>query len=78
VGEVIHDGGNGFLAAPGDWRAFAQHVERLSGDVSLRQRCAQQARQTVLQHFTWRRVTEQVMALAGRVASRTTDPAEGL
>ena len=78
VAEVIREGENGLLFAPGDWRDLSRQVERFLADADLRQRCGQQGRQTVLGGYTWRRVAERVMGLAERVVRRIPEPAQGL
>jgi glycosyltransferase involved in cell wall biosynthesis len=51
VREIITDGVDGFLAPPGNTRAFAQHLDRLICDRELRDRMGEQARQNI-QRFT--------------------------
>lgn len=49
--ELIRDGEDGLLAAPGDRRAWARAMERLSGDDALRARLAAGARRTAETRF---------------------------
>lgn len=78
IRDLIRDGDNGLLFAPGDWRGLVRGVERFRTDIHLRQWCGRQARQTVLQGYTWQHVAERVSALVHRVVARVPNPAQGL
>ncbi|MBI4570998.1 MAG: glycosyltransferase family 4 protein [Chloroflexi bacterium] len=61
--EVIEDGVSGVLVPPRDGRALAAGIERLLDDAELRQRVAQQGRQRIVDHFSWRNTAEGTLAL---------------
>ena len=54
IADVIIDGENGLLVEPNDPDALARAIERLAGDEALRARLGVAARQTVIEHYTWR------------------------
>lgn len=51
VPEVVRDGDNGLLIAPGDAASLAEAVNRLLGDDALRQRMAERSRELVSSVF---------------------------
>ncbi|MDE1976907.1 MAG: glycosyltransferase family 4 protein [Elusimicrobia bacterium] len=51
VSEMVQDGVNGFLVAPGDAAALADRVIRLAADESLRRRLSLKAREAVGEEF---------------------------
>jgi glycosyltransferase involved in cell wall biosynthesis len=53
IPEVIADGENGVLVAPGDAQAFAAAVGRLADQPGLRARMVEEARRTVAERFSW-------------------------
>lgn len=61
--EVVEDGVNGLIVAPGDVRGLADALARLLGDAGLRERLGAAGRQTVEARFTAQRMAEQTMAL---------------
>lgn len=67
--DLIKDGENGWLCSPGDSAALAAALESLRQDPSLRARLGQQGRRTVLQHYTWEKVAQQLLTLVGRQPS---------
>ncbi|MFY9610037.1 MAG: glycosyltransferase family 4 protein [Blastocatellia bacterium] len=54
IAEIIDDGLNGLLVEPGDAKALARAIEKLAADGALRLRLGSAARQTVIEHYTWR------------------------
>lgn len=54
IANVIADGENGLLVEPGNARELARAIERLAADEAMRARLGASARQTVIDHFTWR------------------------
>jgi len=62
VPEVLRDGETGFLVAPGDIAALHDRLARVLGDGQLRSRLGANARQAVLDRFTWPRVAERCLA----------------
>lgn len=59
IPEVVHDGVNGLLAAPGDPPSIARGLARLAADPSLRRQLAKNARTTMVERFTWPRIARQ-------------------
>jgi glycosyltransferase involved in cell wall biosynthesis len=55
VPELVEDGQSGLLVPPGDVGALAGAIERLLGDVALRQRLGENARARIVQRFGLRR-----------------------
>jgi glycosyltransferase involved in cell wall biosynthesis len=53
VTEVIQDGTNGLLVAPGDAFAMAAALKVLIGDPCLRSRLGQQAREDAVRKYSW-------------------------
>jgi D-inositol-3-phosphate glycosyltransferase len=67
---VVHDGENGFLVP---WRRpvdFAERIEMVLGDPSLRNRLANRARASVAR-FGWAAVADRIGAIYGELASPT-------
>ena len=59
--EIVRDGETGFLVPPGDVAALRERLQTLLGDPSLQRRLGQNARQDVLDRFTWRKVAERCL-----------------
>ena len=59
IREVIEAAGGGVYVPPGDAAALAAAVERLSGDVPLREQMGRSARRYVAQHFNRSRQAEE-------------------
>jgi glycosyltransferase involved in cell wall biosynthesis len=53
IAEIIRDGENGLLAAPGDHAEYARKLARLIEDRELRQRVGREAYQTIAAQHTW-------------------------
>jgi glycosyltransferase involved in cell wall biosynthesis len=51
--EIIHQGINGYLIEPGDWRSLAGYLGGLAEDRQLLQRLSLAARQSFAAHPTW-------------------------
>jgi len=71
IPELVQDGGNGLLVAPGDTNATAEAVRALLGDADLRNRLAAAAREKVQSEFNTQTETQWLAtiltsALAGR------------
>ena len=62
VPEIVRDGETGYLVPPGDVRALRDRLLELLGDERLARRLGDNAREHVLQHFTWDRVAERCLA----------------
>jgi glycosyltransferase involved in cell wall biosynthesis len=53
LGEMIEDGGTGFLVEPNDRAAFADRVVRLLREPGVRARFGAAAAERVDRHFRW-------------------------
>ncbi|NJP65763.1 glycosyltransferase family 4 protein [Streptomyces spiramenti] len=60
--EVLHDRVNCLLRPPDDTRAWADAVNELVTDGTLRRQLGRQARSEVLDRYTWRRRADDVLA----------------
>jgi glycosyltransferase involved in cell wall biosynthesis len=60
--EVVRDGETGLLVPPGDVAALHGCLTRVLGDRDLRSRLGANAREAVLDRFTWPRVAERCLA----------------
>jgi glycosyltransferase involved in cell wall biosynthesis len=60
--EVVQDGVTGFLVPPGDVSALRERLDQLLRDPALVQRLGKNARELVLERFTWARVAERCLA----------------
>ena len=64
IPEIIQDGVNGLLCAPGDGSAMAAAIDRVRGDPVLAARLGAAARETVLQSHTWAHTLDRILHLA--------------
>jgi glycosyltransferase involved in cell wall biosynthesis len=62
LAEVVVDGETGFLVPPGDTEALGDRLARLVSDRRLAARLGANARELVLQRFTWRACAERCLA----------------
>jgi glycosyltransferase involved in cell wall biosynthesis len=65
--EVVKDGSNGLLVAPGDVRALSAALEKLIVDTDLRVRLGQQAREDMVQRYSWAQYVSRLEDLFARV-----------
>lgn len=56
--EVIEDGVNGLLVAPGDLSALSDAIETVVNDTELREQLGTNARQTIVDQYTWDKITD--------------------
>jgi len=70
LAEVVADGETGFLVPPGDTRALADRLARLTSDRRLAARLGANARDLVVQQFTWRACAERCLAAYETLAWR--------
>jgi glycosyltransferase involved in cell wall biosynthesis len=71
IREILANGHDSVLFAPGDDRSFADAVLRLMRDLGLRARCAGNAIETVRRRrLTWSHNAERVLQLAASLRSR--------
>ncbi len=61
VPEIVRDGETGFLVPPGDVSALRERVAQLLGDERLARRLGANAREHILQRFTWDKVAERCL-----------------
>jgi glycosyltransferase involved in cell wall biosynthesis len=73
VSEIVRNGETGYLVPPGDAEALHDRLACLLGDVSLARRLGTNARQDVLDRFTWQRVAARCL---DAYAFRTGQPAD--
>lgn len=70
IKELVHDGCNGMLYEPEDWLGLGAKLEALLTDPDLRQHLGAQARQTILQGWTWQHQAQRLaQVLAAAIAS---------
>jgi glycosyltransferase involved in cell wall biosynthesis len=62
VPEIVRDGETGFLVPPGDVDQLRERLRQVLGDRLLARRLGDNARQDVLERFTWRTVAERCLA----------------
>jgi len=66
--EILVDGENGLLFAPGDGEDLARKITRLFDDPNLRKNLARAGQQTVMERFTMTRMMDQVEGYLQEVA----------
>ncbi len=66
--EVIVDGENGLLFAPGDSKELARNIANLAGNPTLRHRLAEAGRRTVLEKYTLERMMDAIESVLRDVA----------
>jgi glycosyltransferase involved in cell wall biosynthesis len=59
--ELLHDGINGYVVAPGDAEALANSLEHLVSNQAERKRVGSAARATVSERATWRQYAVQAI-----------------
>lgn len=59
--EVINSGFNGFLIPPKSPETMAKLILKLIDDALLRENIGKAARNTILMHYTWDKVTDKIM-----------------
>ncbi len=60
--EVVQDGVTGFLVPPGDTKELSERMSELLRNPELAERLGRNAREAVLERFTWRRCAERCLA----------------
>jgi glycosyltransferase involved in cell wall biosynthesis len=66
ITDIVVNGENGFLVPPGDVRALAQAMERLSRNDTEREQMGQCAKQVVDEKFSWDRITDELISVYER------------
>lgn len=74
IPELVRDGDNGLVVPAGDAQALADALARLLGDVDLRRRLGQAARQTVARHFDAAREGRRLLGLLQARAQEAAQP----
>jgi alpha-maltose-1-phosphate synthase len=69
VPEIVRDGETGFLVPPGDVAALHDRLGQVLGDPALAQRLGANARQSVLDQFTWSQVAERCLEAYAQMPS---------
>ena len=69
IAEVIRDAENGILVDPGDAKALANAIVLLAGNEQLREELGGEARQTVIEGYTWRHNAGRVFELMANQVS---------
>jgi glycosyltransferase involved in cell wall biosynthesis len=62
LAEVVEDGVTGFLVPPEDTRALRERLAELLRDATLARRLGNNARELVVERFTWAKVAERCLA----------------
>jgi glycosyltransferase involved in cell wall biosynthesis len=70
VPELVQEGENGFLFAPGDAESCAEKIQRLLNDTGLRERMGRVSRQKALQEFSLDRMLEETRRVYEAVLER--------
>lgn len=68
IADILIDGENGLLVEPNDTDSLAQAIDRLANDERLRIRLGEEARCTVIEHFTWQHNAARVFDKTGNHA----------
>jgi glycosyltransferase involved in cell wall biosynthesis len=68
--EVIRDGETGFLVTPGDVGELGDRIDRLLRDPALARRIGRQAREAVLDTFTWEKTAQRCLAAYAELGSQ--------
>ncbi|MBV7694121.1 glycosyltransferase family 4 protein [Streptomyces sp. TRM70350] len=72
IPDLVQDGRNGILAAPGDTSSFASAIDRLLGDPDGAARLGEAARLTVSRTHAWPKLARQVADVYREVLDRRT------
>lgn len=67
--SIVKDGYNGYLVRPRNSAEIAEKVNKLLADEPLRKRMGERARQTVLERFSWDKVTKRFERLYEKFAN---------
>jgi glycosyltransferase involved in cell wall biosynthesis len=73
--EVVRDGETGFLVTPGDVGELRDRIASLLGDPVLAGRIARQAREALLERFTWERTAERCLSAYAELVPSASAPA---
>jgi glycosyltransferase involved in cell wall biosynthesis len=70
IGDVCVNTENALVVPSGDVEAFAEAMERLISDISLRKKLGKNGRELVESGYTWKRVAERTMEVYEQLLSR--------
>lgn len=70
-GQILRHGVNGMLTPPGDEHAARVAIEALVRDPALRRRIGEEARATLVDHYTWTHNARRIVSLCERVLSHS-------
>jgi glycosyltransferase involved in cell wall biosynthesis len=59
--EIVERGVSGYLVAPGDSASFRRTLEGFAGSPDVAEKMGRNARERVLEHFTWKQVVERCL-----------------
>ncbi len=65
--EVVRDGLTGFLVEPGDGRQLGERLDQVLNDPALAARLGRNARELVLERFTWQKCARRCLAAYGEL-----------
>ena len=69
IGEVLEHGRTAVLVAPGDAEQLAAGILQLTNDSALARRLGENARQVVLERYTWKHNVERVLSALGALTA---------
>jgi glycosyltransferase involved in cell wall biosynthesis len=69
IPELVTDGDNGLLVAPGDAEAFADALVRIEDDKALAEQLGRRAQETIREHFDGRNSAKRLAALFREVSA---------
>jgi glycosyltransferase involved in cell wall biosynthesis len=71
ITESVVDGETGFLCDPGDISCYAEHLEKLASDSSLREKMGNAGRERVKSHYSQRELADQFRKAVNDARSTT-------
>lgn len=77
IPEVVREGHDGLLVAPGDGAAYARALAMLLADAGMRRRLGEQARVTVRARFLFERRLERMCAIYASFTAPAANPVRG-
>lgn len=63
ITSIVKDGVNGYLVRPRNSKEITEKVNKLLSDDALRKRMGERAKQTVINRFTWEKITNRFLHL---------------
>ncbi|MDP1883941.1 MAG: glycosyltransferase family 4 protein [Candidatus Moranbacteria bacterium] len=68
--DAIKDGENGFLVEPGDADAYIRKINEILSDDGFRERFGAQAKQYVIDNFSWDNISKKYLAEIEKIAAK--------